>query len=208
MRHYQEKTFNLGAVAGFSEKQISEHLKLYAGYVKNTNKIAADIARPGWNDVNSVAVFELRRRFGFEFNVMRLHELYFEALGASASAEGFGRTPPEPLATERGQGGSALAQALTEQFGSVDAWASDFKKEGMMRGIGWVLLCHDSHTGNLFNAWVTDHEIGHLAGLPILLAMDVWEHAYALDFLPTGRKEYIEVFFKNLRWEVVESRFR
>ena len=192
MHHYQEKTFNLGTVAGFSEKQISEHLKLYAGYVKNTNNLAADIARLSGDEANAAAVSELRRRLGFEFSGMRLHELYFEALG---TGQGLGR-------------GSALAQALTEQFGSVDAWMSDFKKAGMMRGIGWVLLCRDPENGNLFNVWVTDHEIGHLAGLPILLAMDVLEHAYAVDFLPTGRKEYIEVFFKNLRWEVVESRFR
>src|SRR3989338_4554624 len=120
MRHYQEKTFNLGAVAGLSEKQISEHLKLYAGYVKNTNKIAEDIARLGGDDVNAVAVSELRRRFGFEFNGMRLHELYFEALGTTGAGQGLNE-------------GSALAKMLAEQFGSVNAWASDFKKAGMMR---------------------------------------------------------------------------
>src|SRR3990167_3426774 len=90
---------------------------------------------------------------------------------------------------------------------SFDAWLNDFKKTGMMRGIGWTILYHDPGTGNLWNAWVSDHEVGHLAGLPIILAMDVWEHAYAIDFLPTGRKEYIEAFFKNLNWDVIESHF-
>ena len=191
MQQYQEKTFNLEGVVGLSEKQISEHLKLYAGYVKNTNKLLADIARLSSDEANATAVSELRRRLSFEFNGMRLHELYFEALGV-------GQEISE---------GNSLQKALAVQFGSLDAWVGDFKKTGMMRGIGWVILCYDSQSGNLFNTWVTDHEVGHLAGLSVLLAMDVWEHAYAVDFLPTGRKEYIEVFFKNLRWDIIESRF-
>ncbi len=191
MQHYQEKKFNLQNIVGLSEKQISEHLKLYAGYVKNVNKLSEDIARLSSDEANATAAAELRRRLGFEFNGMRLHELYFEALGTGQNL----------------REGGALETELAAQFGSFDAWASDFKKAGMMRGIGWVILCHDPQSGNLFNTWITDHEIGHLAGLPILLAMDVWEHAYAVDFLPTGRKEYIEVFFKNLRWDIIESRF-
>ena len=192
MQNYQEKTFDLGGLAGFSEKQISEHLKLYAGYVKNVNKLSADIARLSSDEANSIAVSELRRRFGFEFNGLRLHELYFEALGGGGAI----------------QEGGGLKNALTAQFGSFEAWAGEFKTMGMMRGIGWVILCRDPENGKLFNAWITDHEVGHLAGLPVLLAMDVWEHAYAVDFLPTGRKDYIEVFFKNLRWDIVESRFQ
>ncbi len=197
MQHYQEQSFGLGDLEGFSEKQISEHLKLYAGYVKNVNKLEDDIARLSGDEANAVAVSELRRRFGFEFNGMRLHELYFEGLEGPASTEGLG-----------GQSGSGLKQALTAQFGSFDAWMSDFKKTGMMRGIGWAVLYRDPQMGNLFNVWVSDHEVGHLAGLPIILAMDVWEHAYAIDFLPTGRKEYIEAFFKNLNWGIIESRLK
>ncbi len=193
MQQYQEETFDLSRVVGLSEKQISEHLKLYAGYVKNVNKLSEDIARFSGDEAHAVAVSELRRRFGFEFNGMRLHELYFEALGGGGRQDG-----------ARG----ALKDALVTQFGSFDAWTTDFKKTGMMRGIGWALLVRDQLSGNLFNVWVSDHEIGHLAGLPVLLAMDVWEHAYAVDFLPTGRKEYIEVFSKNIRWDVVESRFQ
>ena len=77
----------------------------------------------------------------------------------------------------------------------------------MMRGAGWVILYNDPMSGNLLNAWITDHELGHLAGLPVILAMDVWEHAFLIDFLPSQRKEYIETFFKNLRWDTIESRF-
>lgn len=189
MQPYQEKPFLLAGLDGFSEKQISEHLKLYAGYVKNVDKLIEDIARLSGDEANAVAVSELRRRLGFEFNGMRLHELYFEVLGAGK---------------ELGEGG--LKRELTAQFGSFENWANDFKKAGMMRGIGWAILYRDPQSGTLFNAWVSDHEVGHLAGLPVLLAMDVWEHAYAIDFLPTGRKEYIEAFFKNLNWDVVESR--
>lgn len=190
MQSYQEKTFALGGLGGFSEKQISEHLTLYAGYVKNVNKLVADVVRLSVDEANTLAVSELRRRLGFEFNGMRLHELYFEALGRGG---------------ELGEGN--LKKELSAQFGSFENWMSDFKKTGMMRGIGWVLLVRDPQTGNLMNVWISDHEVGNLLGLPALLAMDVWEHAYAIDFLPTGRKEYIEAFFKNLNWEVVESRF-
>ncbi|MBI2049071.1 MAG: superoxide dismutase [Parcubacteria group bacterium] len=191
MHPYQEKTFGLGGLEGFSEKQISEHLKLYAGYVKNVNKLSSDIVRLEGDEANTAAVSELRRRFGFEFCGLRLHELYFEVLG-----------------TSKGLDDGNLKNALMTQFVSFDAWMNDFKKTGMMRGIGWALLVQDPQSGNLFNVWVSDHEVGHLAGLPILLAMDVWEHAYAVDFLPTGRKEYIEAFFKNLNWGIIESRLK
>ena len=191
MKKYQEKTFELGGLEGLSEKQITEHIKLYSGYVKNVNKLSEDIERLSEDEVNAIAVSELRRRFGFEFNGMRLHEYYFEALGA-----------PQQLGEV-----SDLRKALTSQFGSFEDWATEFKKFGMMRGAGWVILYNDPMSGNLLNAWITDHELGHLAGLPVILAMDVWEHAFLIDFLPSQRKEYIETFFKNLRWDTIESRF-
>jgi len=191
MHAYQEKKFDLKGLTGFSDTQISEHLKLYAGYVKNVNALLSDSARLSADEANGVAVSELRRRLGFEWNGMRLHEYYFEALGAAVQLSE----------------GSALREALALQFGSFDGWVKDFKKAGMMRGIGWVVLCHDSTSGNLFNVWVSDHDIGHLAGLAVLIAMDVWEHAYAVDFLPTGRARYIDAFFENMRWDIIESRF-
>ena len=97
---------------------------------------------------------------------------------------------------------------LETQFGSFDNWEKEFKTAGLMRGIGWVILYYDPKTKSLHNVWITDHEVGHLAGLPIVLAMDVWEHAYLLDYLPSQRKEYIEAFFSNLKWQTIEARLR
>ena len=166
---YTEQNFNLPPLDGFSEKLVSDHLKLYSGYVKNANLLA------GQTDP------ELRRRFAFEWNGMRLHEYYFEALG----------------------GGSALSAESP-----IGTHIETIKKMGMTRGIGWVLLLLLPKTGGLETVWVSDHEIGHLAGCPVILAMDVWEHAYVGDFGPAGRKDYIEVFFKNLKWSTIEERFK
>lgn len=188
MQNYEEKKFNIGELDGISAKQIEEHLKLYTGYVKNVNAFMEKIAELKKGD-GGPALAELQRRFGFEFNGMRLHEYYFEQFEKSES------------------GGAKLKDALAEQYGSYDAWAEDFKAIGKLRGVGWALLVQDERTGHLHNIWVSDHEVGHLGGQKILLAMDVWEHAFLLDHLPSGRGDYIEAFFRNLDWGVVEGRF-
>lgn len=186
---YEVKTFSLGELAGLSSKQIEAHLGLYAGYVKNVNRLFTDILEyKKDSEKNAVALAELMRRFAFEFNGMRLHELYFEQF-------------------EKREGtGSKVGEAIVAQWGTEEAWIAEFKAMGMMRGIGWVLLVRDEVTGRLMNIWVSDHELGHLAGVTVLLAMDVWEHAYLVDYLPSERAKYIEAFFSNLQWSVVESR--
>jgi Fe-Mn family superoxide dismutase len=189
---YQEKKFDIGTLDGLSEKQISEHLKLYAGYVKNVNAIESELARLMQDSAaNAIELSELKRRYAFEWNGMRLHELYFDALGNA--------TAPN---TE-----SPLAQAITKRWGSWDAFMNMFKAMGVMRGIGWVLLVHDTDADMLQAIWVSDHEVGQLAGAKVLLAMDMWEHAFLLDYLPSGKKDYIEAFFKNLSWKKIEERF-
>jgi superoxide dismutase, Fe-Mn family len=189
---YSEQTFSLETVTGLSLKQLEVHLKLYAGYVKNVNAIMTKITEyKKDSETHAIALSELMRRFGFEWNGMRLHELYFESLGSNGEI------------TE-----GSLADALTTQWGSLDAWKAEFQAMGIMRGIGWVLLVHDPKTNALHNVWVSDHELGHLGGLPILIAMDVWEHAFMIDYLPAERKTYIETFMKNLRWDVIENRFK
>lgn len=190
---YSEQKFELGSLDGLSDKQIEVHLKLYAGYVKNVNAINSKIAEyMEDSEKHALALSELKRRFGFEFNGMRLHELYFEALGAKE--EGVGE-------------GGDLAKALADQYGSLDAWRQEFKAIGMMRGIGWVLLTYDQKAKCFHNIWVSDHEIGHLGNLPILLAMDMWEHAFMIDYVPADKGKYIEAFFKNLNWSIIEGRF-
>ncbi len=189
---YTEQSFNLENVTGLSFKQLEVHLKLYAGYVKNTNAILAKITEyKKDSETHAIALAELTRRFGFEFNGMRLHELYFESLGGNGTISD-----------------GTLKELIEKRWGSVDAWKAEFQAMGVMRGIGWVLLVHDEKTNTLHNVWISDHELGHLGGLPVLLAMDVWEHAFMVDYLPAQRSEYINAFFNTLNWSTVEKRFK
>jgi Fe-Mn family superoxide dismutase len=193
MIKYEEQKFNLVNLRGLSERQVTEHIKLYNGYVKNTNLLTDKIAEYKTNsEANAHALSELTRRFGFEWNGMRLHELYFDCLdGAGQTAE---------------KGG--LMTMIEAQYGSFENWLNEFKSVGLMRGIGWVILYYDPIVKRLQNVWITDHEVGHLASLPIILAMDVWEHAYLLDYLPSQRKDYIEAFFQNVNWRKLNERLR
>jgi superoxide dismutase, Fe-Mn family len=195
MTKYEAKTFSIGELEGISKDQINQHLGLYSGYVKNVNGLQDDLAMyMEDSQKHARALSELMRRFGFEFNGMRLHEYYFEQLGESG------------VSSASGESGE-LKAAIVEQFGSFEAWENQFKAIGKMRGIGWVLLVRDELHGNLHNIWVSDHELGHLGGQDILCAMDVWEHAYMVDHGAKGRGDYIDAFFANLNWGVCEARF-
>lgn len=181
----------LVGMPGFNEALLRNHFKLYEGYVKNLNALNVELdalAKAGKG--GSATAAELRRRLGWEFNGMRLHELYFENLGGK-----------EPLRAE-----SKLAQELAKQFGSVDAWAADFKATGGMRGIGWAALVRDGWSNRLYNVWINEHEGGHFGACPILLIMDVFEHAFLVDNA-SKKADYVEAFFKNLNWAAVEARF-
>jgi Fe-Mn family superoxide dismutase len=187
---YTAKTFALGALEGLSETQISEHLKLYAGYVKNTNALMEKIATHKQNaEAMAIELSELTRRFGFEFNGMRLHEYYFSQFEKSEGAK------------------DALKKVIEAQYGSWDLWKNEVSAMAVMRGIGWVLTVVDETNGNLLNVWVSDHELGQLGGQKIVFALDVWEHAYTVDYKPTERAKYIEAFWKNLNWQKVEERY-
>jgi len=193
VKPYEAKTFNL-QLDGISSGQLEQHYKLYQGYVTNTNTLNDKLAelreagKGGTPEYN-----EMRRRFGFEYDGMRLHEYYFENLGANGGA-----------APTSGK----LAELLKESFGSVEAWEKDFRATGAMRGIGWAILYQDPFTGRLQNFWVTDHEFGHPAGFTPILVMDVWEHAYMVDYQATERGKYIDAFFRNINWKVVEARVK
>jgi Fe-Mn family superoxide dismutase len=188
---YIAKDFSkLLEMKGFSEALLQNHFTLYHGYVTNTNKLLESLdsllkegaaAKPEYA--------EMKRRFGWEFNGMRLHELYFENLGGAATA-----LP-----------GGALLEKMNAVFGSREAWEADFRGTGAMRGIGWAILYQDNITGRLFNAWINEHDAGHLAGCAPLLIMDVFEHAFMLDF-GLKRAAYIDAFFATINWETVESR--
>jgi Fe-Mn family superoxide dismutase len=184
---YSPKDFSrLKGMPGFSDQALELHFTLYQGYVKNTNVLLEDLGKIA---ANTPAYAEMKRRLGWEFNGMRLHELYFGNLG------GNGQIAPD----------SKIAKRLADQFGSLENWATDFKATGTMRGIGWVVLYEDPVTGRLINVWINEHDVGHLAGGRPLLIMDVFEHAFIPDYgLKKG--EYIEAFFKNIDWQAVESR--
>tara|TARA_Y100000310_G_C20585876_1_gene765375 strand:+ start:24 stop:614 length:591 start_codon:yes stop_codon:yes gene_type:complete len=193
MTTYKEQGFNLSGkkLDGLSEKQITEHIKLYGGYVKNMNILSEKLESLHSDDGdNTQTISELTRRISFEWNGMRMHEYYFEALGnASALC------------------GGKLKTTIEKQFGSFEEWLLQFKQIGKMRGIGWVVMAYDKKRDTLTNIWINDHELGYLAGTNILIAMDVWEHAYLIDYLPKDRGNYIDAFFKNLDWTKVEKRF-
>ena len=190
---YIAKDFsNLIGMDGFSETLLNNHFTLYQGYVTNTNKLIellSSMLREG--KVATPEYSELKRRMGFEFNGMRLHEYYFGNLGGKKAMEKSGK----------------LAKKLAEDFGSYDDWEKDFKSTGMMRGIGWVILYQDNVNGKLFNQWINEHEVGHFAGCLPILVMDVFEHAYMTDY-GLKRASYIEAFFNNINWSVVEGRLK
>jgi len=195
---YKEQAFDhLRGLSGISDAQITEHLQLYAGYVKQVNGLNAELGGmrgQGKASGTNPEFAELTRRLGFEYNGMILHEYYFENLKSNSE--------PQP------SGGSGLAQALTQAFGSVDQWAKDFHAIGEMRGVGWAILFEDPMTDRLSNHWITLHQEGIPAGFKPLLVMDVWEHAYMRDYKATERKKYVDAFFRNIDWMRVERRLR
>ena len=182
---------NLIGMEGFSDTLLNNHFTLYQGYVSNTNKlidILASLLKEGKESTPEYA--ELKRRMGFEFNGMRLHELYFGNLGGK-----------QPLDKS-----SKIANQMAEDFGSYGDWERDFKATGKMRGIGWAILYQDKVTGRLFNQWINEHEVGHPTGCTPVLVMDVFEHAFMTDY-GLKRASYIEAFFQNINWSVVDSRY-
>jgi len=190
---YKARDFSsLIGMEGFSETLLNNHFILYQGYVGNTNKLLALLASMIKEArVGTPEYAELKRRLGFEFNGMRLHEYYFGNIGGKKAINRSGR----------------LSMKLAEDFGSYEDWEKDFKGTGMMRGIGWVVLYQDNVSGRLFNQWINEHETGHLAGCVPVLIMDVFEHAYMIDY-GLKRADYIEAYFKNIDWGAVESRLK
>ncbi|MDO8566692.1 MAG: Fe-Mn family superoxide dismutase [bacterium] len=198
---YSPKTFNLPTLDGLSEKQIKAHLALYEGYVKHVNLIMEKLGavRSGTLELDPYIVAELRRRFAFEFDGMRMHEYYFEQFeGGQTSLTA----------------GSTLGVAVAEKYGEMGL-AAHIKEVAGTRGIGWVVVYSDPMVQlrspqiakTIHTVFVNDHEVGQLAGLPIILALDLWEHAYMVDYAPAEKKNYIDAFFANLNWSVVEKRF-
>lgn len=190
---FKEQTFNIPTLKGISQKSIEEHLKLYAGYVKHANLIVEKISELKKDaEKNAYALGEINRRFGFEFNGMRNHEVYFRSLEKGAT----------PFSPE-----SLLAKMIAEHWGSFELWLAEFKAIALTRGIGWACLYYDPVSKTLLNAWVDEQHMGQLANSTLILGLDMWEHAFVADYQPSGKKQYVEDYFANLNWHVIEKNF-
>lgn len=190
---YAPRPFEFGnGMNGLSKDLLAEHVTLYKGYVARTNALLKDVVAAEKEGKSNAMVQELRRRLGFEFSGMRLHEGYFEALSNAGS---------RPMENH------PLHKALAETWGSWDAWWAAFKATATMPGIGWAALVKDPMTGRLMNAWFQDHENAIPVGTTPLLVVDVWEHAYVKDYGATGRGKYMDAVKSLIHWPVVERRF-
>jgi superoxide dismutase, Fe-Mn family len=198
MEKFQELKFNIGELKGISAKNIEEHLKLYAGYVKNANSVIekiSDLSKEFFAEGkdNSYLIAELFRRFSFEFNGMRNHEIYFSSLSGGA----------KPLPEN-----SELKKKLIETCQSVEIFLMGFKNLALTRGVGWAVLWYDKKDKRLLASWVDEQHLGQLNGCEMILALDMWEHAFVYDYPTSEKKKYVEAFFENLNWEVVEENFK
>ncbi|MCX6755809.1 MAG: superoxide dismutase [Candidatus Nomurabacteria bacterium] len=198
MEKFTEKTFNIGELAGIGAKNIEEHLKLYKGYVTNANSVVEKISslsqgffRDG--EDNGYLISELFRRFSFEYNGMRNHEVYFNSLSGGAK-----ELNPQ----------SDLARKINETCMSLDILMMGFKNMALTRGVGWAVLWYDRKDKRLLASWVDEQHLGQLNGCEMILALDMWEHAYVYDYATSEKKKYIEAFFANLNWNVIEENFK
>jgi Fe-Mn family superoxide dismutase len=196
---YRPKEFNLSGLNGISDKTLEMHFKLYQGYVKETNKLTEKISeflKDGKVDQEEMPAYsELTRRLGFEYNGMVLHEYYFGNMRKGSTS-----TDPEE--------NSKFFKLAEDSFGSYDIWKADFGSVGKMRGVGWAVCYQNPANGALSNHWITLHETGNVSGFVPVLVMDVWEHAFILDYAPADRPKYIEAFFSNIDWAACELRLK
>ena len=196
---YQARQFNLAGLKGISDQTLEVHFKLYEGYVKETNNLTERITefiKDGNVDQEEMPAYsELSRRLGFEYNGMVLHEYYFDNLQSGGGTGDPAKTSP-------------FVKAAEATFGNYDIWKADFVGIGKMRGVGWAICYQNPANGRISNHWITLHETGNVAGFTPILVMDVWEHAFLLDYKPAERPKYIEAFFSNIAWNAVEERLK
>jgi Fe-Mn family superoxide dismutase len=192
MMAYQAVNYEkLLGTEGFSNQLLTNHFTLYGGYVTNTNKLIDELSElEKQGKAGTPQYAELKRRFGWEFDGMRLHELYFGNMAKGGAAL---------------DKGSKLAAKINEDFGSYESWEKAFKATGAMRGIGWVVLYYDATGNKLLNTWIGEHDTGHLATAIPILIMDVFEHAFMIDY-GLKRADYIEAFFKAIDWSAAQKR--
>jgi superoxide dismutase, Fe-Mn family len=187
---YEVRPFDLSGVQGLSKKAIDLHLGLYKTYVEQLNKLleqspqragaAAPLALDGYN-----------RRFAFEYNGVALHELFFEQLAGK-------RRQP--------QSDGDFTEALHQDFGDFAGWKASVEALAKTRGVGWVLTVRERGQERLHNCWIDLHHLSLPANCEVVFALDLWEHAYMIDFTPAQRADYVKIIFDNVDWPVVEQR--
>ncbi len=182
---------NLIGIKGFSDNALNIHFTLYEGYVKNVNSILEKLRSEGL-DKNSIEAAEMRRRLSWEYNGMKLHEIYFESLSKN----------PNIL-----NGESQLIKSIINTYGDFQKFLEIFKSTGMARGIGWVALLKEEVTNNIFIVWFEEHDTGVFANSKVILCMDMLEHAFIMDY-GTKKSEYIDAFLNNIDWKIIEERFQ
>ncbi len=187
---YEPKDYSsLLGIEGLSDELLQNHFKLYQGYVTNTNKLSDTLRSM---DATTPEYAELKRRFGWEFNGMRLHELYFESITASK---------------KKGTASDALVEQMDTDFGdSPKSWTNDFVALSSVRGIGWTVLYYDPVGDRMYNTWINEHDLGHLAGGIPLLVLDCFEHAFMIDY-GLKKADYIETFMDAIDWNTVNKRY-
>ncbi len=195
---YRAKQFNLSGLHGISDSTLEMHFKINEGYVKESNRLLEKLwyySKDGRVDPGEMEVYsELTRRLGFEYNGMVLHGHYFGNLKRIGSGDAYR--------------GSPFYQAAESSFERYETWKADFVNKGRIRGVGWVICYQDPSRGRLTNHWISLHEIGNVAGFQPVLVMDVWEHAFLLDYTPADRAKYIDAFFANIDWDAVDGRLQ
>ena len=188
---FKEQQFQIPALQDISAKTIEEHLKLYAGYVTHSNAVLEKITELSAEKEKNMPILSgLQKRFGFEYNGMRNHEIYFSLFegGPNETAQ-------------------SLIKQIEKDWGSFEKWLVLFKAIATTRGVGWAMLYYDRKEDRLLNAWVDEQHLGQLQDCTLVFALDMWEHSFVADYQPSGKKQYIEDFFKNLNWSVAERYF-
>ncbi len=191
MTYTVREEFKPVGLVGISDKQIEVHWKLYEGYVAQTNQLIAQLKDLREQGQGTTPLYlDRRRRMAFEMCGMLVHDYYFANLKAGIA---------DDVAKD-------FKKLVAGKFGSFDAWLADFKAAGTTRGVGHAICYFDPMTGDVNNHFIEMHSEGHMPGFQVLLSMDVWEHAFLMDYLPSERAKYIDAFVANINWEVVETR--
>jgi len=188
---YEAKKFEgIHALDGISEKTMTEHYKLYEGYIKKANEIMEKLANVDKSTANQTYsdLRELKVELSFALGGVKHHEVYFGHLGGSGG---------EPT--------GGLAKMIERDFGSFENWQADMKQTGLAAR-GWVWLAFDWDTGRLFDYLGDSQNSYPVWNCSLLVALDTYEHAYWMDY-GTGRAAYIDAFFRNMNWKVVEKQF-